>query len=200
MFVRKILCSLIVLAGLFACEIGITDPYGVTGWKDSEDWTSVKTVNPDGDTLNALRLGLFGEEIFIYTLTLEDTAFRGTCETSEGKTNEQGLTKFSTLVTFDFPENHDLSFDLSAALVLGSHQDSGVEKAVIIFIGEQLLPKIAIDSFTSMNKLDISITDDCGKLHDKHSFNISGDLREMLATLDQRKRDAQEKEVNEEFR
>ncbi len=195
---RKAIYSLLVLIGLSACDSEVADPYGATGWKDSEDLANIQSVNPNGDTLAALRLELFEKETFIYTLMLENTAFGGACEISEGKTNDEGLTPFSALIVFEFPESNEQTFSIDANLMLGPHKDTGVEKAFAFFLGEQLLPETAIDAFTSMNKLDMQIVDECDSVYTRN-FNVSGDLREMLTTLDQRKNDARNKEVDEAF-
>ena len=194
---KTLLYLLLVVMGLSACS-ETNDPYGAIGWKDTEDLSNIESINPNGDTLRASRLEIFGNEGFLYALLLGNTGFSGTCENSEGQKNEEELTPFRTNITFQFPEKPDQNFSVETTLMYGINNETNKEATGAMFLGDQLLPKNAIEKFTSMSKLDIIIRDLCGKSYTKN-FNISGHLKGLLSTLEQRKKAALDKEVDEAF-
>ena len=189
-----------------ACEQQIENPFGESGWKDAEDFETVRTENANGDSLDATRLSLFSEENFMFSLMLDGTEFLGACEASEGGTNKQGPTQFESFesnLMFTVGTQDELmnTYSVEATLLVGNHEETGVEMAVGLFgiMGAQPLPETAVDDFSRADQLEIWIRDKCDNDLGTRYFNVSGNLGEMLRTLDQRKADAQNAEVDKEF-
>lgn len=196
--------TLIIVSLVGACGQSDGDLYGKTGWADGDDFENMSTSNPRGDELNVSRLALFNNEIIVFTLLLKKSTLLGACDASEQGLNEQGATRFASVVGFEVSSQDTIiaSYEIDAILLVGQHRETGEELAVGLFglLGAQPLPDTAVDDFSIGNKLMVSVYDTCSEQkRETRYFNISGDVGEMLRTLEKRKADAQNAEVDQEF-
>ena len=136
----------------------------------------------------------------MYSLELIGTDFAGSCVDSELGQNQQGLNRFVAELEFQFPEDGSKNFSQDATILFGSHKNKPEEeRAAILFFGPQKLPNDTAEKLTDYSQLVIRINDKCGNSSFQH-FNITGDLLALSRTLDVRKEDALNKQVDEEFK
>lgn len=195
-FTKVILCMILLVS---ACG-ELTDPYGEEGWRDADGYSGVTSVNSNGDTLSTTALKMFGRVSHLYSLQLFDTSSGGSCEKSEtGITVFESGKQFLTSISFQFPEDSSKNFMIDTVLIYGFDKEKpNQENSATIFFGEQFLPKDAIDKFSFLNKLDVMVTDKCGNSYTRN-FNISGDVKHLSLTSDERKQAAQDAEAEKEF-
>lgn len=189
----------VLLALLVGCGSS-SDSAGPDGWKDAPDFENIMTENKKGDSLLVARMELFGKELFVHTLLLKDTDLKGSCEASDKGENEDNLTAFESSVQFAFPENSNIEdFSVDINLLIGVDPDTQEELTAGLFLFKQSLPSNAVEDFSTSDRVKVVITDNCGESNLERSFNTTGNLVEMLRTLDQRKSESVANEVEGEF-
>ena len=196
--------SLIAVLFISGCGQETANPYGENGWSDSEDFENVATTNPVGDELSATRLELFNKEIFIFVLMLDNTNLLGVCDDSELGDNGQGLTSYEAVVLFTTYAQDEFinEYEVDAKLLVRKDKQTGGERTVGLFgmMGAQPLPDSAVQDFSTASRLDVSVHDICSTdVRALRHFNVSGNLGDMLKTLEQRKADTQNAAAEKEF-
>ena len=177
-----------------------TNPYGEDGWQDSEDLTSIVTINAKGDNLNTAATQIFN--IWAYTLVaVFEGPFKNTCKKSEAGTSEMGGNLYKVDAKISFPEDEHATINLGERNIIYRTEEKAGGANAMLFLGAEsklFAPVEYLQPLSQYSKADLTYTDKCEKAF-VVNFNTSGDPIELAKSLPTRKQEAINAEAEKEF-